>query len=214
MNPANKALWYIEGHLAEPLALDEIAEIGGVSRFPWWRAFAAATGFSGDALCARTAADGSRTRTGARRAGHFVAGARGGLWLPRSLHPATSCMTPEAVRAATCLDRLKASEAILMDSTMSETLGLPVTRPQRPSSLPVSPSASPATMAPLFPGLWQRYHREVADIPARTDNAAVPVAYGVCCNGDDAGNIDYVPVGIEVLDFSDLPRRYGRIRIP
>ena len=46
MNPAQKALWYIESHLAGPLTLDEIAAIGGVSRFHMVRAFASATGFS------------------------------------------------------------------------------------------------------------------------------------------------------------------------
>jgi len=32
MNPAQKALWYIESHLACELTLDEVAAIGGVSR--------------------------------------------------------------------------------------------------------------------------------------------------------------------------------------
>src|SRR3954463_469684 len=44
MNPAQRALWYVESHLAEPMTLDEIAAIGGVSRFHLVRAFAAATG--------------------------------------------------------------------------------------------------------------------------------------------------------------------------
>ena len=60
-----------------------------------------------------------------------------------------------------------------------------------------------------IPGQWQRFHQEVADIPDRIGN----VAYGVCCNGDDAGNFDYI-AGVEVADFSDLPREFGRIRIP
>src|SRR5690349_19120981 len=46
MNPAQKALWFIESHLADPLTLDDVAAIGGVSRFHMVRAFAAATGFS------------------------------------------------------------------------------------------------------------------------------------------------------------------------
>src|SRR5260370_8482357 len=46
MNPAQKALWFIESHLADALTLDEIAAIGGVSRFHMVRAFAAATGLS------------------------------------------------------------------------------------------------------------------------------------------------------------------------
>ena len=39
------------------------------------------------------------------------------------------------------------------------------------------------------------------------------VSYGVCCNGDDAGSFDYI-AGVEVSDFSDLPREFGRVRIP
>src|SRR5580698_8812271 len=44
MNPAQKALWFIESHLAEALSLDEIAGVAGISRFHMVRAFAAATG--------------------------------------------------------------------------------------------------------------------------------------------------------------------------
>src|SRR5579872_3452276 len=46
MNPAQKALWFIESHLAEALTLDEIASVGEVSRFHMVRAFAAGTGLS------------------------------------------------------------------------------------------------------------------------------------------------------------------------
>src|SRR6202051_2238086 len=46
MNPAQRALWFIESHLAEELTLDEIADVAGISRFHMVRAFAAATGFS------------------------------------------------------------------------------------------------------------------------------------------------------------------------
>jgi AraC-like DNA-binding protein len=46
MNPAQKALWFIESHLAEGLTLDEIAGVAGISRFHMVRAFAAATGLS------------------------------------------------------------------------------------------------------------------------------------------------------------------------
>src|ERR1700712_5846054 len=46
MNPAQKALWFIESHLADPLTLDEVAAIAGISRFYMVRAFAAATGLS------------------------------------------------------------------------------------------------------------------------------------------------------------------------
>ena len=60
----------------------------------------------------------------------------------------------------------------------------------------------------FIPNLWQRFHQVVDNIPGRVGK----VAYGVCCNGDDSGNFDYI-AGVEVADFSDLPRRFNRIRI-
>jgi AraC family transcriptional regulator len=60
-----------------------------------------------------------------------------------------------------------------------------------------------------IPNQWHQLHRKVGDIPDRVGN----VAYGVCCNGDDSGNFDYI-AGIEVADFSDLPREFARVRIP
>lgn len=44
MGPADKAIWYIESHLAEPLTLATIADVAGVSRFHLTRAFAYAYG--------------------------------------------------------------------------------------------------------------------------------------------------------------------------
>ena len=38
MNPVGKALWYIESHFAEEITLDEIAAVGGVSRYHMSRA--------------------------------------------------------------------------------------------------------------------------------------------------------------------------------
>jgi len=58
-----------------------------------------------------------------------------------------------------------------------------------------------------IPSQWQRFNQSI--VPGRIG----PVAYGVCCNGDDAGNFDYV-AGVEVSDFSDLPREFSRVRIP
>src|SRR4051812_31546913 len=46
MNPAQKALWFIESHLSEGLTLDQVAAVAGILRFHLVRAFAAATGLS------------------------------------------------------------------------------------------------------------------------------------------------------------------------
>ena len=44
MNPVNKALWFIESHSAEPVDLDDVATVAGVSRFHLSRAFHSALG--------------------------------------------------------------------------------------------------------------------------------------------------------------------------
>jgi AraC family transcriptional regulator len=60
-----------------------------------------------------------------------------------------------------------------------------------------------------IPSQWQRFHQTIENVPGRIGK----VAYGVCCNADDAGNFDYV-AGVEVADFSDLPREFQSVRIP
>ena len=43
MNPTERALWFVESHFARDISLDEVAAVGGVSRYHMTRAFAAAT---------------------------------------------------------------------------------------------------------------------------------------------------------------------------
>jgi AraC family transcriptional regulator len=213
MNPAQKALWYIESHLAEPLTLDDVAGIAGVSRFHLVRAFGAATGLSVMRYV--------RARRLTKAAQALAAGAPDILSLALEAdygsHEAFTRafrdhfgITPESVRAATCLDRLKLQEPIVMDSTPLDNLK--PTRFETGKPFLVSGIAERCTQENSgagIPNLWHQFHQTVDHIPARIGK----VAYGVCCNGDDAGNFDYV-AGIEVTDFSDLPREFARVRIP
>jgi|SRR5579872_6888856 len=212
MNPAQKALWYIESHLGETLTLDEISAIGGVSRFHMVRAFAAATGFSVMRYVR------ARRLTEAARA--LAAGAPDILSLALDAdygsHEAFTRafrdhfgLTPEAVRAATCLDHLKLQEPILMDSTALDTLSPPRFETGKAFLVAGVGERFSCESSAGIPGLWQRFHQFIDNLPGRIGQ----VAYGVCCNGDDAGNFDYI-AGVEVTDFSDLPRDFSRVRIP
>ncbi|PJG51550.1 AraC family transcriptional regulator [Bradyrhizobium forestalis] len=212
MNPAQRALWYIESHLAEPMTLDEIAAVAGVSRFHIVRAFAAAVGLPVMRYVrARRLTEAARSL--AKGAPDILSLA---LEADYGSHEAFTRAfrdhfgtTPEAVRAATCVSQLKLQEPILMDSTMLDTLAPPRFETAKAFLVAGLAERISCDNGAMIPGLWQRFHQEVADIPARVGH----VAYGVCCNGDDAGNFDYI-AGVEVADFSDLPRRFGRIRIP
>ena len=213
MNPAQKALWYIESHLAGPLTLDEISAVAGVSRFHLVRAFAAATGYSVMRYV--------RARRLSNAARALGAGAPDILSLALdadySSHEAFTRafrdhfgITPEMVRSGTRLDRLKLQEPIVMISTALDHLKPP--RFETGKALLVAGIGERCTHeneGAFIPSLWQRFNQTIDNVPGRVGK----VAYGVCCNADDAGNFDYV-AAVEVADFSDLPREFQRVRIP
>jgi len=212
MNPAQKALWFIESHLADALTLDEIAGVAGISRFHMVRAFAAATGLSVMRYV--------RARRLSEAARALAAGAPDILALALDAdygsHEAFTRafrdhfgMTPETVRAAMCLDHLALQEPIPMDSTRTDNLPAPRFETGTPLLVAGLGERYNHENGAGIPAQWHRFHQAVADIPGRIGR----VAYGVCCNGDDAGNFDYI-AGVEVSDFSDLPREFAKVRIP
>src|SRR6202166_3860349 len=128
MNPAQKALWFIESHLADALTLDEIAGVAGISRFHMVRAFAAATGLSVMRYV--------RARRLSEAARALAAGAPDILKLALDAdygsHEAFTRafrdhfgMTPEAVRASTRLDHIRLQTTIQMYSTVTDNLHPP-----------------------------------------------------------------------------------------
>src|ERR1700737_3833033 len=128
MNPAQKALWFIESHLADALTLDEISGVAGISRFHMVRAFAAATGLSVMRYVR------ARRLTEAARA--LANGAPDILTLALDAdygsHEAFTRafrdhfgVTPETVRGSTCLDNLRLQEPIVMNSTILDNLKAP-----------------------------------------------------------------------------------------
>jgi AraC family transcriptional regulator len=210
--PAQKALWFVESHLGGALNLDEIASIAGISRFHMVRAFAAATG------CSVMRYVRTRRLTEAARA--LAAGAPDILSLALEAdygsHEAFTRafrdhfgITPEAVRTGARLDGLKLQEPILMDSTAADHLASPRFELCKPLLVAGVGDRFSHDNGAGIPGLWQRFHLAVADIPARIGRAA----YGVCCNGDDSGTFDYI-AGVEVADFANVPRAFMRVRIP
>jgi AraC family transcriptional regulator len=212
MNPAQKALWFIESHLAEPLSLDEIAGVGGISRFHMVRAFTAATGLPVMRYV--------RVRRLSEAARALAAGAPDILSLALDAdygsHEAFTRafrdhfgVTPEAVRDSTRLDSLRLQEPIAMDSTALDNLPAPRFQTSKPLLIAGLGERYTWESGAAIPGQWRRFHQSVENFPGRIGQ----VAYGVCCNPDDAGNFDYI-AGVEVPDFSDLPREFSRVRIP
>jgi AraC family transcriptional regulator len=212
MDPVDKALWFIESHFAQELTLDDIAAIAGVSRFQLVRAFGYATGTSVMRYVrARRLTEAARAL--ANGAPDILAVA---LDAGYGSHEAFTRAfrdqfgtTPEAVRADADLSPLKLMEPILMNDTTATTLD--------PSRFETTPALLVAGLGERFsyessagiPALWQRFNEQIDHVPGKIGD----VAYGVCFNTDDAGNFDYI-AGVAVRDFSDMPKEFGRVRIP
>ena len=128
MDPVQKALWYVESHSRDPIALGDIATACKISAFHLTRAFAATTGLS---LMRYVRA--RRLSEAARRL------ARGsddilGLALDSGYgsHEAFTRafrdqfgLTPEQVRAQGHLNNISPVEAIAMDATPTAELSPP-----------------------------------------------------------------------------------------
>jgi AraC family transcriptional regulator len=87
----------------------------------------------------------------------------------------------------------------------------------------IAPPRTVRADAMLIFGLGQRYHRSNAGIPSQWDRflphlGNIPgqvnhVTYGVICNTDDTGSIDYI-CGVQVREFPTHPAEFTRLRIP
>jgi AraC family transcriptional regulator len=212
MNSANRALWYIETHLAEALSLDAVAEACGVSRFHLTRAFGAATGYSiMRYLRVRRLSEAARSLSAG--AGDILAVA---LDAGYGSHEAFTRafrdqfgLTPEAVRGQGHVDNLTLMEPIGMDETPLTNLDPPRFEVGAPLLIAGLGQRYTWETNTAIPAQWQRFAPHIGHIPGQVGWTT----YGVCCNSDDAGNFDYV-CGVEVSDFTGLPAEFARVRVP
>lgn len=211
MDPVQRAIWFVEGHLAEEITLDDVADVAGLSRHHMVRAFGQVTG--------RSVMRYVRARRLSEAARVLAAGAPDILSVALDAgygsHEAFTRafrdqfgVTPERVREAACTAKLQLVEPIKLDDLATLKL-----------DDPVFVDAPPLLLAGLLehyrdgdmsgiPNQWQRFGPWLGQIP----NQVPFVAYGVVFNGDDEGTMDYL-TGMEVTDFSDVPAPLARLRI-
>ncbi len=211
MNPVDKALWYIESHFAADLSLEEIAAVGGVSRYHMTRAFGVATGHSimryvrGRRLtqAARALSSGAPDILAiAIEAGYGSHEA-----FTRAFRDQFGA-TPEEVRAQRRTDNLHLVEPIKMVETPSSNLQPPRLVDGKLLLIAGIGERYDCDSSAGIPSQWQRFLPHFGHVAGQVGR----VAYGVCCNGDDTGNFDYI-AGVEVTDFSGLPRDWSRVRV-
>jgi AraC family transcriptional regulator len=212
MNPVGKAIWFIESHLDSDLTLAQIAGIGGVSRYHMVRAFGVTTGCSVMRYVrARRLSEAARALAHGAPDILMVA-----LDAGYSSHEAFTRafrelfgVTPETIRSQRSTGNISLVGPIKMDETPSPALHPPRPENGRPLLIAGPGERRSWETSAMIPALWQRFHAYAGGIPGQIGKTA----YGVCCNGDDAGNFDYV-AGVEVTDFSSLPGELKRVRVP
>jgi AraC family transcriptional regulator len=212
MDPVGKALWFIESHFAGEITLDDIAAAAGVSRYHMSRAFGVATGRSamryvrGRQLteAARSLANGAADILAVA----LDAGYGSHEAFTRAFRDQFG-LTPEQVRAQRHLDNIELVEPIKMDQTLIADLEPPRFETGKPLLIAGLGARYTCESSKAIPAQWQRFAPHIGNVPGQVGR----VAYGVCCNSDDAGNFDYV-CGVEVADFSDLPAEFSRVRLP
>jgi AraC family transcriptional regulator len=212
MNPVNKALWFIESHFGQDITLDDIASVGGVSRYHMSRAFTLVMG--------HPALQYMRGRRLTEAARALAAGAPDILTVALEAgynsHEAFTRafrdqfgVTPESIRAQRNLDNIQLVEPIKMNETLLESLDPP--RFENAAQLLVAGLCErySCESSSGIPALWQRFGPYIGRIPGQIGR----VAYGVRYNTDDAGNFDYL-CAVQVEDFSKLSSEWTRLRIP
>jgi AraC family transcriptional regulator len=212
MDPAQKALWFVESHSNEPIGLEDIARVCNVSAYHLTRSFAATMGLS-----LMRYVRGRRLSEAARRLADGASDIlRVALDAGYGSHEAFSRafrdqfgLTPEQVRMQGHADNIVLVEAI----------------PMKPAPVAdIAPdrfvTSEPTTFAGLvercdcgapqgIPGQWQKFGPFINHINGQVGGAA----YGVIYNFDSDGNFDYM-CAVEVRDSSSLPEGFKTLRVP
>jgi AraC family transcriptional regulator len=207
----SRAIWYVESHLSSDLSLEAVAGAVGVSRFHLSRAFSMTTGCALASyvrarrlsLAARTLGSGAPDILAVA----LDAGYGSHEAFTRAFRQQFG-LTPDQLRERGDVAGLDLMEALRMNESKTTLIAPP--RVVRSDAL-------------LIFGLGERYVKSNAGIPSQWDRfvpylGTIPgqignVTYGVICNTDEAGSIDYI-CGVQVREFPDHPAEFTRLRIP
>jgi AraC family transcriptional regulator len=211
MTPVEKAIWFVESHFASDIKLDDVAQASGVSRFHLVRAFGAVTG--------RSVMRYARARRLSEAARVLASGAPDILSVALDAgygsHEAFTRafrdefgVPPEVVRANGQVANLMLTEPKRMSENQLHKL--PEPRLLNGKSLLLAGLTERYNDVSIanVPAQWQRFGPFIGNIAGEIGG----VTYGVCYNGDDEGNVDYLS-GVEVTDFSQLPRELAHLRV-
>lgn len=212
MDALQQTLWFVETHLGEPFALEDVAEAVGLSRHYLVRAFGAVTG--------RSVMRYVRGRRLTEAARSLAAGAPDILSVALEAgygsHEAFTRafrdqfgVTPERLRERGCAASLPLVEPLRLEADAISPLPAPRMVEAGPILLAGILAHYRDDSLAGIPTQWRRFSPWFGHIPAQRRH----VSYGVVCNADDFGTIDYLTAA-EVTDFGDVPDELTRLRLP
>lgn len=211
MNSLGKAIWYIESHFEGDITLDNVAKAAGLSKFHLVRAFSIYAGQSVMRYVRARRLSEAAKRLATENCTILDVAIGAGYGSHEAFTRAFGKqfgLSPDQLRKTHALDKIQLVEPMKMD--------------EQPTNPPEPRFVDGETL--LIVGLKNRYNDDTsAQMPAQwqafvphignIDNQQGNVAFGVLCNSDDEGNIDYV-TGVEVSQFPDTAKELDGIRIP
>ncbi|WP_332689634.1 AraC family transcriptional regulator [Devosia sp.] len=207
-----RAIWFIETRFAEEITLDDIAGVGGVSRFHLSRSFGSMTG-----LPVMAYVRGRRLTLAAQKlldgAPDILAVA---LDVGYNSHEAFTRafrdqfgQTPEHLRAHGIADPKLLVEPLRVDETLLADLAEPRIVDGRQLRIAgLSGRYSFATNHSI-PALWQKFAPHIGHVPGQRGQ----VTYGVTADFDEDCSFGYI-AGVEVSPTADLDAGMACIDIP
>lgn len=204
------AVWYLESHLGEAPSLGDVADAVGVSRFHLSRAFVSTLGCSLSAY--------ARARRLSRAAQALAAGTPDILGLALDAgYGSHEAFTRAFRRQFGVLPEQLRKRASVKGLTLMEPTRLPTSARVRLSQ----PRVVRSEVLLIFglreshkgsnagiPNQWDRFVPHLADIDHRVGNET----FGVICNTNDAGTMDYV-CGVQVSEFPSKPKQFSSLRV-
>lgn len=212
MDFVGKALWYIETNFEDEITLDDVTAVAGLSKFHLVRAFGTCFGKS----VMRYVRERRLTEAAKRLAttDHGILGVA--LQFGYGSHEAFTRafkaqfgVTPDTIQRARSTEAIELVEPLRMNEIPTPA-GLEPRIVGGDAMLLVGLKRrySDATSAQI-PAQWQAFQRHIGNIERQIGNAA----FGVMCNGDDEGNIDYF-TAVEVSALDDDAPELDALRVP
>ena len=212
MHFIERAIWFIETRFAEPITLDEIAEVGGVSRFHLSRSFGVMTGLSVMAYVRgrRLTMAAQKLRDGAPNilAVALDAGYSSHEAFTRAFRDQFG-QTPEQLRAEGIANPARLVEPLRIDETLLTALPEPRIMDGAPRRIAGLSERYTFATNHGIPALWQRFTPHIGNMPGQRGDTT----YGVVADFEEDCSFGYL-AGVEVSPTAELDEGMAYIDVP